>query len=99
MKKYAINFERINPTDDKPFRRLTYDLTEQTPNSIIELGNVMNEYAKRSGDFKYCIVAYPDDKDVESFEDFKKMECIHGDASILHPLILEKQWQVKRHKT
>lgn len=58
----TIHLERkIARKDAKyPYQRLSYDLTDQTPESISEISRVLDEFTKRSdGEFNYAVIGDP----------------------------------------
>ena len=58
----TIHLERkVARKDAKyPYQRLSYDLTDQTQESISEISRVLDEFTKRSdGEFNYCVTGDP----------------------------------------
>lgn len=62
------------PTETIQDQRLSYDLTEQTPDSISEIGRVLNYFSARSnGEFKYWITGdYETSSDSEYCQELAK---------------------------
>lgn len=58
----TIHLERKKTQKDAkyPYQRLSYDLTNQTKESISEISRVLDEFTKRSdGEFNYAITEDP----------------------------------------